>query len=158
MTRLVTRLQKQHRALLRKRRARLIERERENGDAAFVELTALGLLDRSPQDDVGLVLQPIEFINRLHLARSLDELQQTMELTDALGVLVRSEIAENAGERRADNREDQEAVEDSVAVFVEKLTRETPPWKKLLRSRVPRRTGPNPVSYTHLTLPTKRIV
>ena len=90
MTKLVTGLQKKHRALLTKRRARLIERERENGDAAFVELSALGLLDRSPQDDVGLILQPFEFIDRLHPARSFDEMQQTMELTDALGVLVRA--------------------------------------------------------------------
>ena len=102
----VLRLQQQHRALFGQRGARLVDREGENGDAAFVELAALGLLDRRPQDDVGFVLQSLEFFDRLHGARPLDELQQTVELADALGVLVSPEVAEDAGEHRTEDRKD----------------------------------------------------
>ena len=90
----VLRPQQQHRPLFRQRSPRLIDGKGEDGYAALVELAALGLLDRRRQNDVGLVLQPLEFVDRLHGTRPLDEVQKTVKLADALGVLVGPEIAE----------------------------------------------------------------
>ena len=49
------------------------------------------------EDDIRLVLQRIEFLNRGQRARLAYQLQQTVKLADALGVFVGAEIAGDAG-------------------------------------------------------------
>ena len=93
--------------------ARLIDGEGENGDAALVELPAPGLLDRRPQPATARVF------DRLHGARSLDELQQTLELADALGVFVGRKYLRTPASTEPEDRKDQQAVEDLVTVLVE---------------------------------------
>ena len=64
-------------------------------------------------------LQPLEFSIGLHGARSLDELQQTLELADALGVFVGRKYLTNPASTEPEDRKDQQAVEDLVTVLVE---------------------------------------
>ena len=100
-------------------KTQLIERKGERHSHRLVELLAFALMHDRDDKIVSFDLKLFERFEILSRMRLAHEIQNALKEPQAPRARVPAQIARHPGQRRAEDRKDQHAIENVVAIFVE---------------------------------------
>src|SRR5580704_9391436 len=108
------------RAARANREAKLVERKRKRHTNRFVELLVLRLVNDSNYQIVSVDLETVDDVECLRGVSLADQIEHALQQSQPARPAVAEQVAGDAGDRRAEHREYQHAVENVVAILVEK--------------------------------------